>query len=335
MPEEALQVVEEAPPVVGETPATEAAGGAPDSAETSAPAAENIPVSGTTDSPPETQEGSAEGKPPPVETIKSLPVTIGEKTFDIPVTELVEGYKLAAQAKVDLEEAVGAQKAAREVMEGLVQNPFGTVMDALTGVFRGDKQKAFGQLLGMATELVEEHRKFQELPPAEQELITLRRAHAEAQEALKAQRARENADREQYIRGEETRKWLGEITGAIKTAGLPDEPALIKPVALEIYNARQRGEEISAAEGLKRFQKRLAGELEERLTVLDKGSNPEAILGLFPKLAEHLRKKTIGDVSRANSQRVTVPPNQRSARPGTQKPVVLRDGDWESYFRGK
>lgn len=284
-------------------------------------------------------DGSLDDLPPGEETSPAADLTDAPETLrvtwedgtssDVPVEELITGYQLAVRAKSDLRAAQEAQGAAEEVLRGLVENPIQTLHDALTGLLGGDRERALEELGRITTEFSDAWKESKKLPPAEQELLRLRRERTTLQAELKRERERAQQDQESVAVTQATQNALREINQALRAAKLPERPALVKAVARELLDARQTKQKLSAAQAVEKVKRQLQSEMDERLKAL--GEDPAALEGLFPKAAELFRKRDLNGVKAAQSARVPA----RGRTPATetaQKPRILRNNNWAELF---
>lgn len=276
--------------------------------------------------PPETPEPAASL----AESPETLRVTWEDgTTSDVPVQELVAGYQLAVRARDDLKAAQEISTAAQEVVQGLIQNPFGVLLDAFAGAM-GDREKALEEVGRQVTEFADAWKQMKGLPPAEQELLRLRREHAAIKAENERLKQKEVQGKEAQEVAADTQRALKDIHGALKAAGLPERPVLVKAVARELLDAHQSKEKLSTAQAVARVKKQLQTELEERLKAL--GDDPKAFEGLYPKVTELVRKRDLNGVKTAQSARVQAKPGRTPEK--ESKPLILRNNNWSELFGG-
>lgn len=282
------------------------------------------------------EEKSAEEKKAK-DIVQALPekirLKIEEKAEEeeIPLSEVLEGYKLSRKHAQEIEEAREAVKTAQEIIEGLAKDPMGTLEEAFTGLYNGNRLQAQQELLRHIEATRKRHEEFQKLPEPERKLLTLQRQHAETLAELELMKKKEAEEVKTIREQEATRRVLNEIGDALKAIGLPHEQENIRGVAGLLYQSRQAGKPITAIEAAKGYSKHLESELEKRLKSLD-GADPKALQGLFPNLIKKLREADLSDVRKAQSQRKDPSPSQRK-KPEEKKVRVYRSGEWDELFK--
>lgn len=265
----------------------------------------------------------------------SLLVEIDGKEEEIPLPELIKGYQLARDAHKHIKEAIQAKEDSKVVVDGLIQDHWGTYHRALTAAFGGDTDQALNYLVQEAKALVAEYSKFEKLPREQQEVITLKRKLAEREQALADREHQIAYERESASETQAKAQALAEITTAMKQNGIRVDVRsastrfFIQDVARKLMDAPS----METSDAVKEVLKDVSKQLEERLKIADQ-VDPEVIQGLLPNLAENFRKKDLNGVKQARGARVT-PKEPALKHEAAKKQVVLKDGDWDTYFRSR
>lgn len=342
MAEEAESPVLETDPTnepSGETPLTSPDAPSPD--QETPPAEEGVAPE-VVEVPGGEAEGEAEGeggsppKAPPDEEPPpgSLLVEIDGKEEEIPIQELVKGYQLARKAHDEIREAKEVREASEAVLKGLLHDHWGTYHRALIGA-GADSDQAMKFIVQEARALSNEYAKFEKLPKEQQEVIHLRRKLAEREAQLEEARAREEEEKTSMSLGEAKKVELQNIAQAMKQAGVKVDlnKAATRLFIRDVARKMMDDPGLSHQQAVDELLKETVSELEERLKVAD-DIDPKRIQGLTPNLLNHIRKTDINGIKREKSARV-VAKEPAIKRTAPSKPVVLRDGDWDRFFRGE
>jgi hypothetical protein len=164
------------------------------------------------------------------------------KTFDIEgetvtLADLKQGFRYIQKAVSKVKEAKRLHAIAEKTVTGIVEDTSGTLLDIFTGVFKGDRDKAYEYVVKQAIQIVNEHIKFEGLSDAEKKAL---KKELEANE-YKSKLEKYESEKKQTALKEAQKAWEDRIGEAAKKAGLSSDPDTIEDIAKVLLKAKEAG----------------------------------------------------------------------------------------------
>lgn len=316
----------------------------PDAAEVASPATTSTPTDGAADNPPQQTQAAP---PPSAETTEESPETTAteaaapaEKASEKPdsveieldgekktvkLADLAEAYSLLEKSQAELRDVEEYRAEVNGVLQRFLDDPATSLYDAFVAVHK-DEEKAADLLVKAFEPFMAEWWKFKQMSDAEKQGIRTRRELEREKKTRAALEQKLKKQDEESLETKEARGILREVPQALKETGLPSSPRLQRLVAETIYITRKEGYELTAKRAAELVRDELRKEGDERLKEAE-ALGPEAILGLFPTVAKHIREADAAAVKRAQSR---PPPKTNGVqRPAEEAPTqrVFRDYD--------
>mgnify|MGYP001612675187 CR=1 FL=1 len=231
---------------------------------------------------------------------------VGDEEKEIDHAELERAYNLALKLEPQAKDALELHEASVKTLRGLVENPAGTLMEAWTAYFGGDRDKAYSALSEFADSISKRNFELAQMPESERALLLAqdelkttkeRLAHHEKERQATAQRAAFEQRRAQ---------WETDISNGLKAGGLPIDKRHLTAVADVLVHARQTGIQMPVDEAVKKVKM----ELQENKQALRTSLTYEDIKD-NQALIEEIRRRDLQQVQAAKSKTGAAPNGSR------------------------
>lgn len=270
--------------------------------------------------PAETTEETEEEKVP------ELPEEIDVDGESVPVEELKDSYKLVAEARQRIAQANERIEMTNALVSNLLKRPADSLLAVFTDANKGDRAKAYKQVVDMAEKIVAFHIKYESLPEGDRKALEARR---EVDELKRKLAEKEQAEQQARIEKEADlleAKFEQDITKSLKAAGLDASDKDIAAVADILLEAKELGIKATPEKAVARLI-RMRKQKKEK-TQLDVEDLPE-------ELIEKIRKMDLQKVKDSrkpgNAKKQAAPQKETPA----ERPVkVVGAGEWEEAMRG-
>ena len=235
------------------------------------------------------KEGEEAPKADPAESIR-FKVSIGGEEKEFSATEM------ASFTDEKLSKAVEIHDNAVKALRRVADDPLGLALDAMTGKFGGDRQKAYAELIKLCDEAVANEYKFQSMPEAERKALEWEHRAKAIEAKLKERDDAEAAEKQRGVKAAAAERLIGEYRAAIKDAGLPDSAEAQYRIIELAKMERQKGNKTSLLE----IAKYVKQEMKVREENFDfKNLDIEKLRKVRPDLIEALTKGSVEDIKKA------------------------------------
>lgn len=248
----------------------------------------------------EAGDSESEPKAPPADA-PAKPETYDIDGEQVSLDDLKLGYKNIQRAVKTMREAKELKAASEDALRGIVEKTDSTLMEAFTGYYQGDREKAYAHVVKWAAKVVNDHVAFEGMSEDKREAL---RAKIEAESHKKRADAYE-AEKKTAAQKENKKHWEAALTEAATKSGLPTDPDTIEDLARVIVNAKAAGFKLTAVEAAEKLKK----EYRKRQSRLWAAANPEEVP---PEFLEKVRKRDLETVKKNR----TAPAKTASAQSG-------------------
>lgn len=246
-----------------------------------------------------------------------IKLKVGEEDRELDLAEVERAYNVALKLEPQAKDALELHEASVKTLRGLVENPAGTLMDAWTAYFGGDRERAYSALSEFADSISKRNFELAQMPESERNLLLAQDELRTTKERLAQIELGKQKEAQRAAFEQRRAKWEADISDGLKAGKLPVDRLHLSAVADMLVLARQTGIEMDVATAVKRVKLKLDEDkkaLKASITYNDVKDNQALI--------EEIRKRDLEQVQAAKSK--TGEPRGNGARQETEAPRKKR-----------